>query len=78
MTTRTPIRAKAITAAVLLGGIALCAMPAHAQTEPVPVRPAKIETPGPARTWLAIMVAIGAGALAIGAAVMPSQRTHQD
>jgi len=78
MTTRFPTRAKAIPALVLLAGISLFAAPVIAQSEPAPVRPAKIETPGPTRTWLAIMVALGTGALAIGAAVMPSQRTHQD
>lgn len=79
MTTASPTRSKAIAAATLLSATALfCVAPASAQTEPAPVRPAKIETPGPSRAWLAMLVALGAGAIAVGAAVMPSQRTHQD
>jgi hypothetical protein len=49
-----------------------------AQTPPQAVRPPKIETPGPTGTWLAVLAAIVLGGIAVGVAVMPSQRTHQD
>ncbi len=42
------------------------------------IRPEKAETPGPTPRWLyyIIMSALGIGA--VGVAIMPSQRTHQD
>lgn len=78
MTTAFPIRTRAILAAgvVALTTLLVAAPAARAQGEPA--RPAKIEAPGPTRLWLAMLVAIGVGAIAVGVAVMPSQRTHQD
>jgi hypothetical protein len=78
MTTASPTLRKAIAATALAAALFIAAAPAPAQTEPATARPARIETPGPTRMWLAMMIAIGAGAMAVGAAVMPSQRTHQD
>lgn len=78
MTTASAILRKVIAAAAVSSALFLAAPSASAQSEPAAVRPAKIETPGPTRTWLAMLVAIGAGAVAVGIAVMPSQRTHQD
>jgi hypothetical protein len=64
-----------VIAAVAMG---IAAGPALAQPAPEPVRPPKAELPGPQQAWLAALVALALGALAVGVAVLPSQRTHQD
>lgn len=42
------------------------------------IRPLKVDTPAPSKTWLGYLIGGAMSAAALGAVIMPSKRTHQD
>lgn len=71
-----PIVAASLT--LMLSGTALSQNNAPAPSQPVDVRPPAPTDPGKPNVIVPYLLMFLLGAAAIGLAVMPSQRTHQD